>query len=100
MRSGCRQGARSRRESRSGVLLAAHQLFGLDLTMESSHGSQNLDGGAAGALAVFSTLLQVAAVIAVWVWYARGQPIATGSSAPAPRGLRVHRLRQVLSRSS
>ena len=25
----------------SGILLAAHQLFGLDLTMESSHGSQN-----------------------------------------------------------
>ena len=56
----------------SGILLAAHQLFGLDLTMESSHGSQNLDGGTASALAGFSTLLQVAAVIAVWVWYARG----------------------------
>ena len=56
----------------SGILLAAHQLFGLDLTMDSSHGSQNLDGGAAGTLAVLTTLLQVAAVVAVWVWYARG----------------------------
>ncbi len=56
----------------AGVLLAAHQLFGLDLTMESSHGSQNLAGGAADALAVLSTVLQIAAVVAVWIWYARG----------------------------
>lgn len=56
----------------AGLLLTAHQLFGLDLTMESSHGSQNLDGGAADALALVSTLLQVGAVLAVWVWYARG----------------------------
>jgi Glycosyltransferase family 87 len=56
----------------AGVLLAAHQLFGLDLTMESSHGSQNLAGGAADTLAVLSTVLQIAAVVAVWVWYARG----------------------------
>ena len=56
----------------SGILLVAHQLFGLGLTMESSHGSQNLDGGAADALALTSTLLQIAAVVAVWVWYARG----------------------------
>jgi hypothetical protein len=56
----------------SGILLAAHQLFGLELTMESSHGSQNLDGGPAGTLAVFTTILQVVAVVAVWVWYVRG----------------------------
>ena len=56
----------------AGVLLAAHHLFGLELTMESSHGSQNLAGGAAGALAVLSTVLQVGALAAVWVWHARG----------------------------
>ena len=56
----------------SGILLSVHQLFDLDLTMESSHGSQNLDGGAAGALAVLTTVLQVVAVGAVWIWYARG----------------------------
>ncbi len=56
----------------SGILLAAHQLFGVGLTMESSHGSQNLDGGAPGTLAVVSTLLQIAAVAAVWAWYVRG----------------------------
>jgi Glycosyltransferase family 87 len=56
----------------AGLLLAAHHAFGLDLTMDSSHGSQNLAGGAADTLAVVSTLLQIAAVVAVWVWYARG----------------------------
>jgi hypothetical protein len=56
----------------AGLLLAARQAFGLDLTMESSHGSQNLAGGAADSLAVVTTLLQVAAVVAIWVWYARG----------------------------
>jgi hypothetical protein len=53
------------------VLLAAHS-FGLDLTMESSHGSQNLAGGAADALAVGTTVLQIAVVLAIWAWYARG----------------------------
>jgi Glycosyltransferase family 87 len=56
----------------SGLLLAAHHVFGLELTMESSHGSQNLAGGGADAVAVISTLLQAAALVAVWVWYARG----------------------------
>ena len=56
----------------SGFLLAAHHVFGLELTMESSHGSQNLAGGAAGALATLTTLAQIAAVVAVWVWYSRG----------------------------
>jgi hypothetical protein len=56
----------------AGLLVAAHHLFGLDLTMESSHGSQNLDGGAADTLAVISTLFQAALLVLVWVWYARG----------------------------
>jgi hypothetical protein len=56
----------------AGLLLAAHQAFGLDLTMESSHGSQNLAGGAADTLAVLTTLAQIAVVVGIWVWYARG----------------------------
>jgi hypothetical protein len=56
----------------AGLLLAAHQAFGADVTMESSHGSQNLDGLAADALAVLSTVLQAAAILALWIWYARG----------------------------
>jgi Glycosyltransferase family 87 len=54
-------------------LLASHHLFGTELTMESSHGSQNLAGTAADVLAVASTLVQAAALIAIWVWYARGR---------------------------
>jgi Glycosyltransferase family 87 len=56
----------------AGILLAAHQALGLDLTMESGHGSQNLAGGAADTLAVATTLAQIAAVIGIWIWYARG----------------------------
>jgi hypothetical protein len=41
--------------------------------MESSHGSQNLTGGAADTLALVTTVAQVAAVVAIWVWYARGR---------------------------
>ncbi|HET9324227.1 MAG TPA: glycosyltransferase 87 family protein [Gaiellaceae bacterium] len=54
------------------LLLAGHHVLGLDLTMESSHGSQNLTGGGADAIAALSSLLQAAAVVAVWIWYARG----------------------------
>lgn len=56
----------------AGFLLAAHHLFGLEVTMESSHGSQNMAGGGADVLAVISTLLQAAALVAIWIWYARG----------------------------
>jgi hypothetical protein len=56
----------------AGFLLAAHHLFGFDLTMESSHGSQNLAGGAADTLAVLTTMAQVVALVAIWLWYARG----------------------------
>jgi hypothetical protein len=56
----------------AGLLLAAHHLFGLELTMESSHGSQNLAGTAAGVLAVVSTLVQAIVLAAIWIWHARG----------------------------
>jgi Glycosyltransferase family 87 len=56
----------------AGLLLAAHHMFGLDVTMKSSHGSQNLTGGGADALAALSTLAQAAVLVALWVWYARG----------------------------
>jgi hypothetical protein len=61
----------------AGLLLVSHHLFGLELTMESSHGSQNLVGTGADVLSVASTLVQAAALIAIWIWYARG---------PAERG--------------
>jgi hypothetical protein len=56
----------------SAVLLAAHHVFGLDVTMKSSHGSQNLDGSLPDALAVAHTVLQAAALVAIWILFARG----------------------------
>jgi hypothetical protein len=61
----------------AGLLLVSHHLFGLELTMESSYGSQNLVGTGADVLSAASTLVQAAALIAIWLWYARG---------PAERG--------------
>jgi hypothetical protein len=54
------------------LLLAGHHVFGMGLTMDSSYGSQNLAGGAADAFAVTLTILQAAALIAVWILFARG----------------------------
>ena len=56
------------------VLLALHHLFGLGVTMVSSHGSQNLGGRLADVVAYFQSILQIAAVVGTWVWYARGEP--------------------------
>jgi glycosyl transferase family 87 len=54
------------------VLLVAHQVFGTGIEMHSSHGSQNLAGTAAGALAVLLSLAQVAALVWIWTRFARG----------------------------
>jgi hypothetical protein len=54
------------------LLLAGHQLFGIELTMDSSHGSQNLVGAEADVLAVATTIVQAAALAAIWIWHARG----------------------------
>jgi uncharacterized membrane protein len=59
------------------LLLAAHHAFGLGITMRSGHGSQNLAGVAPNVLGAIQTALQIAALLAVWVWFARG---------PAERG--------------
>jgi len=56
----------------SGALLVLHDVFGLGVTMRSSHGSQNLAGDGPDTLAVIQTVLQAAALIGVWVWFARG----------------------------
>jgi hypothetical protein len=56
----------------AGLLLASHHVLGVELTMESSHGSQNLSGSGADVLAIASTLVQVAVLVAIWVWYGRG----------------------------
>ena len=56
----------------SSLLLAAHHVAGLDLSWSSGHGSQNLDGSAAAALATLSSLAAAVVLVAVWWWHARG----------------------------
>jgi hypothetical protein len=54
------------------LLLVSHHVFGTAITMESSHGSQNLAGSAPDVLAAAQSVLQVTALAAVWVLFARG----------------------------
>ena len=56
----------------AGVLLVAHHVLGTSLTVETSHGSQNLAGSAPDVLAAAQSLLQIAALVAVWILFARG----------------------------
>ena len=56
----------------SSFLLAAHQLFGLGITMRSGSGSQNLDGALPDALAGVQGVLLVGALVALWVGFAGG----------------------------
>jgi hypothetical protein len=56
----------------AGVLLVLHQIASVGITMESSHGSQNLAGSGPDAIATLQSALQLAAVVAVWIWFARG----------------------------
>lgn len=54
------------------LLLVGHHLFGYGLAGETSHGSQNVAGHAAGVAAVVTTLVQVAVLLWIWVSFARG----------------------------
>jgi hypothetical protein len=54
------------------LLLAAHQLGLYDPIVVSTHGSQNLDGSLPDAFAAAQTVLQAAALVAVWALFARG----------------------------
>jgi hypothetical protein len=56
----------------AGVLLALHHGFGVPLAWASAHGSQNLTGTGADAVAVLQGIAQVVAVTLVWVAFARG----------------------------
>jgi len=57
----------------SALLLVSHHVFGLGLTGETSHGSQNLAGHASDWLAVISTVLQAGVLIWIWAAFARGR---------------------------
>jgi hypothetical protein len=56
----------------AGFLLVAHHVFGTGVTVETSHGSQNLAGTAPDVFAVGQTVLQAAALLATWILFARG----------------------------
>jgi hypothetical protein len=55
------------------VLLVAKHVFGIHLHHVTSHGSDNLVGGLPHALASLLTVLQLAALAAVWTLFARGR---------------------------
>jgi Glycosyltransferase family 87 len=57
----------------SALLLVGHHVFGLGVSGDTSHGSQNLAGNAAAGLAVASTVLQAGVLIWIWVAFARGR---------------------------
>ncbi len=57
-------------------LLVGHNVFGFALAGETSHGSQNVAGGAAAALGVVSTLVQAAVLLWIWWSFARGPATA------------------------
>jgi hypothetical protein len=58
----------------AGILLAAHQLGLYEPDVVSTHGSQNLSGSLPDALATLETALLVAALVVVWILFARGRP--------------------------
>jgi len=60
----------------SALLLAAHHVGGLALTMDSSRGSQNLGGSLPDAVGAAASALLVVVLLALWVAFARGP--ATG----------------------
>ena len=67
-------------------LLVTHNVFGFGLAGETSHGSQNVAGTAAGALGVATTVLQAGVLIWIWWTFARGPATAVAlvrSSAAA-----------------
>jgi Glycosyltransferase family 87 len=55
----------------SALLLAAHHTWGLALTMETSHGSQNLVGSLPHAVGSVSSALLAIVLVAIWVAAAR-----------------------------
>jgi uncharacterized membrane protein len=54
------------------LLLAAHQVSGVALTMDVSHGSNNLVGSVPHTLALVQAVLQPLALVLLWIGFARG----------------------------
>jgi hypothetical protein len=64
--------------SGAAFLLVAHNVFGFALAGETSHGSQNVAGGAAHVVAIVSSVLQ--AGVLVWIWWAFARGPATAAA--------------------
>jgi Glycosyltransferase family 87 len=56
----------------SALLLAAHHVFGVGVTGETSHGSQNLAGNGADTVAIVAGVVQLAVLLWIYVAFARG----------------------------
>jgi uncharacterized membrane protein len=54
------------------ILLAVHHAAGTTLHLTSSYGSQNLTGAGAHGLAIATSIVEVLALVSVWVFFARG----------------------------
>jgi hypothetical protein len=54
------------------VFIAAHQLVGLHLTTYFTHRSDNIDGHPAMAAAGWASIVQIVAIAAIWLSFARG----------------------------
>ena len=60
----------------SALLLALRAPLGYDVSMDASHGSQNVAGTAGTVVGVVSTLLQAAVLVSLWMRFARGPTTA------------------------
>jgi hypothetical protein len=58
------------------LLLAAHHAFAVGVTGETSHGSQNLAGTGADVIGAISSVVQAAALVWIWIAFARGRATA------------------------
>jgi hypothetical protein len=55
------------------VLVALHHVAGLGVEMEAGHGSQNIAGSLGDAVGAATTAVQVVALCALWLAFARGE---------------------------
>jgi hypothetical protein len=69
----------------SALLIAAHHVGGLALTLKSDHGSQNVEGTLPSIVGVLSSALQLCTVVWTWIAFARGpatrERLVTASAA-------------------
>ena len=70
--SASRRGRCRSRALGAAILLAAHHAFGLEITMRSSHGSQNLVGRGADASRPCRRCSRSAFLVGLWIAFARG----------------------------